>query len=232
MSNVVLSVIVPTYNERENLRELLERVDRALSGIPYEVIIVDDNSPDGTADLAEELSRVYPVRVVRRSGRLGLASAVLDGFKVSEGKFVAVMDADLQHPPEVLPRLYAMVANGGCDIAIASRYVEGGRVEGWPFFRRFMSWGATLIARTLLPRVRGVRDPMSGYFMFRRKVVEGVISEMNPKGFKILLEILVKGVWREACEVPYTFSVRKRGRSKLGLKEVANYLLHVLELSR
>jgi len=235
MSNndVVLSIILPTYNERENIGVLLERIDRALraAGIPYEVVIVDDNSPDGTAGFAEELSKTYPIRVVRRPGKLGLSSAVLDGFKVSRGRFIAVMDADLQHPPEVLPKMIEKLVNHECDVVVASRYTEGGSVGNWSFLRRLVSWGAILVARVLLPKVREVRDPMSGYFMFRREVVEDSISEMNPRGFKILLEVLVKGKVGKVCEVPYTFGRRYLGKSKLGPSEILNYLMHVLDLS-
>lgn len=226
---VHLSVIVPTYNERENLGELLARIDRALKGCgaPYEVIVVDDSSPDGTAELAKELSKAYPVKVLKRPGRLGLASAVLSGLKVAEGEAVAVMDADLQHPPELLPRMLEELR--ACDVVVASRYVKGGSVRGWPLLRRLTSRGATLIAGILIPKVRGVRDPMSGYFMFRRSAVEGAV--MNPRGFKLLLELLVKGKVSGVREVPYTFSTRIRGKSKLGAGEVFNYLLHVLALA-
>ncbi|MDJ0269482.1 MAG: glycosyltransferase [Aigarchaeota archaeon] len=134
-------------------------MDRALRvcGVPYEVVIVDDSSPDGTADYAEGLSRIYPVRVVRRPGKLGLSSAVLDGVRASRGSVVAVMDADLQHPPEVLPAMLKKLMDYGCDVVIASHYVEGGSVGSWSFHRRLVSWGAILVAKVLLPKVRGLR---------------------------------------------------------------------------
>ncbi len=227
--SVVLSIIVPTYNERANLEELLKRIDSALRvyGVSYEVIIVDDNSPDGTAEYAEKLSELYPVKVLKRLGKLGLSSAVLDGLKIAEGEFVAVMGADLQYPPEVLPKMLEKLQN--CDVIIASRYVEGGSMSEWSFLRRLISKGATLITRVLLPKVRTVKDPMSGFFIFRRDVVEGV--SMNPRGFKILLEILVRGNVRKICEVPYTFGVRFKGESKLDTSEIVNYMVHVLNLS-
>ena len=228
-----LSVVVPTYNERENLNELLRRIDLVLraEGIKYEVVIVDDNSPDGTADYAEKLSSKYPVRVIRRPGKLGLSSAVLDGVKESKGGIIAVMDADLQHPPETLLRMLKELLNKDCDLVIASRYIKGGSVESWSLLRRAISKGAILIARILLPKVRSIKDPMSGYFMFRREVVEASMKYMNPKGFKILLEVIVKGRASKVCEVPYTFGIRYRGRSKLSSKEVLNYIVHVLNLA-
>jgi len=226
----VLTIVVPTYNERENLDELLSRIDSALSGVvEYEVVIVDDNSPDGTAERARELSSKYNVRVLVRLTKKGLSSAVLEGFRISEGDIVAVMDADLQHPPELLREMISKIEDG-CDIVIASRYVKGGSVEGWSLLRKLISKGAILIARILLPKVRRIRDPVSGYFMLKRHVLEKA-EDMNPKGFKILMEILVKGNYSRVCEIPYTFGLRRRGTSKLGTGEIFNYLIHVLNLS-
>ncbi len=229
--SATVSVIVPTYNERDNIPELVRRLDKAMSeaGIEYEVVVVDDNSPDGTAEVAEELSKEYPVKVLRRPGKLGLSSAVLDGVKVAAGRIIVVMDADLQHPPEAVPRLVRAVLEG-CDVAIGSRYVRGGSVEGWSAFRKLISKGATLIARVLLPQARHVKDPMSGFFAFRREVVESG-EEMNPRGFKILLEVLVRGNYGRVCEVPYIFGTRLAGKSKLGTSEIINYIVHVLNLS-
>jgi dolichol-phosphate mannosyltransferase len=221
-------VVVPTYNERDNIVELIRRVDNALKGIDYEVVVVDDNSPDGTADVAEGLSKDYPVRVVRRPGKLGLATAVLDGVRSSRGDYVVVMDADLQHPPEVIPKMYEELIKG-YDIVIASRYVVGGSVGGWGLTRRLISKTAILIAKLLIPKVRGIEDPISGFFMFRKEVLEGV--SLSPKGFKILLEVLVKGRYSRVSEVPYTFGVRVRGTSKLSSKELINYITHLLTLT-
>lgn len=228
MVTVLISVVVPTYNERDNIVELICRIDNALKGIDYEVVVVDDNSPDGTADVAEGLSKDYPVRVVRRPGKLGLATAVLDGVRSSRGDYVVVMDADLQHPPEVIPRMYEELIKG-YDIVIASRYVVGGSVGGWGFTRRLISKTAILIAKLLIPKVRGIEDPISGFFMFRKEVLEGV--SLSPKGFKILLEVLVKGRYSRVSEVPYTFGVRVRGTSKLSSKELINYITHLLTLT-
>jgi dolichol-phosphate mannosyltransferase len=221
-------VVIPTYNERDNIVELIRRIDNALKGIDYEVVVVDDNSPDGTADVAEGLSKDYPVRVVRRPGKLGLATAVLDGVRSSRGDYVVVMDADLQHPPEVIPKMYEELIKG-YDIVIASRYVVGGSVGGWGLTRRLISKTAILIAKLLIPKVRGIEDPISGFFMFRKEVLEGV--SLSPKGFKILLEVLVKGRYSRVSEVPYTFGVRVRGTSKLSSKELINYITHLLTLT-
>jgi len=225
-----LSIIVPTYNEAENVRELIERVEASLKGLDFEVIVVDDSSPDGTAEIAEELGKIYGnVKVVKRPRKMGLASAVLDGMKAAKHELIAVMDADLQHPPELLPKLLEK-AREGYDIVVASRYVEGGGIEEWGFWRRLISRGATLLAHTLLPRTRGVKDPMSGFFVFRRGVVEGI--ELNPIGYKLLLEVLVKGRYEKVIEVPYVFKVRKRGKSKLGLKDILEYVMFLAKLKR
>jgi len=224
-----VSIIVPTFNEARNIEQLIRRIDNALKGNSYEVVIVDDNSPDGTADLAERLSQNYPVRVVRRPRKLGLSSAILEGFKKSSGRIMVVMDADLQHPPELIPKLVEKIAVENYDIAIASRYVEGGRVEKWSFVRRVVSKGAIALAHMLLPRTREVMDPVSGFFAIKREVVKGLA--LNPIGYKMLLEVLVKGRWRRAVEIPYTFRSRERGKSKLSVKEVFNYVKHLLRLT-
>ena len=224
------SILIPTYNEKENIPELTKRIWESLSSIVFEVIFIDDNSPDHTAEVAEKLAEVYGnIKVLRRHSKLGLASAVLDGMKVAEGNIIAVMDADLQHPPELLPIMFEKARNG-YDIVVASRYFDGGSVEGWSVWRRLISWGAIKIAHLLLSRTRKVKDPMSGFFMFKKEVVDGV--QLNPLGFKILLEILVKGKYSLVAEVPYNFKSRKKGKSKMGLKEIINYVIFILRLLR
>lgn len=167
-----LSVILPTYNEADNVSELIERLESSLKGFDAEVIFVDDGSPDGPADLAERIGSVYGnVRVIRRPRKMGLASAVLDGVKIARSDVVAVMDADLQHPPELLPKMYMKIMEG-YDLVVASRYVKGGRVEGWSLARMRISWGATKLAHIFLPSTRGVKDVMSGYFILRRSILE------------------------------------------------------------
>ncbi len=223
-----LSVIVPTYNEAENIAELIERVATSLKDVDLEVLIVDDGSPDGTADVAEGLRKIYGnVRVLRRPGKMGLASAVLDGVWLAESDVVAVLDADLQHPPELLPRMLEKIEEGN-DLVVASRFVEGGGVEGWGFGRSLVSKGATILAHFLLPETRRVRDPMSGYFIFRKSVMEGV--ELDPTGFKILVEVLARSRCTSVAEVPYVFKPRLRGESKLSFREITRYLQLLLKL--
>ncbi|BAD86098.1 dolichol-phosphate mannosyltransferase, fused to membrane-bound GtrA-like domain [Thermococcus kodakarensis KOD1] len=224
-----ISVVIPTYNERENLPELVERLSRALQGYEYEIVIVDDDSPDKTWGLAEELARKYPIKVIRRTKEKGLSSAVIRGFKEASGDVFVVMDADLQHPPEKVPELIEAIKRGA-DIAIASRYVPGGAVKNWYWYRKLISKGAIMIGRVALPRIRNVKDPVSGFFALRREVVEGV--ELNPVGFKILMEILVKGHYNNVREVPFTFGLRKAGESKLGSRTIVNYLRHIYRLMR
>ncbi len=227
----LLSIIVPTYNERENLPVLVDRIDKALGGkYSYEIIVVDDNSPDKTWEVALELARKgYPIVLVKRPGKLGLGTAVLDGVGKARGKYIAVMDADLQHPPEVLPKLLEAALSTGADIVVASRYTRGGGVEGWSSIRKIISKGATLIAKLLLPQARLTTDPMSGFFLFKREIISDV--ELNPLGYKILLEILVKAKYNKVVDVPYTFHRRLRGESKLGAGEMWRYIKHVLRLS-
>jgi len=212
-----VSVIVPTYQERDNIEPLVRRIATALGGWDYEVIVVDDNSPDGTAEVAAGLAEKYPVRLIRREGVRGLGSAILEGFKNAEGNTLGVIDADLQHPPEIIPELLTAIQHGS-DIAIASRYVRGGGIEGWSTVRRLISKVAVLVARPLT----SVKDPMSGCFLLSRRVIDGI--SLTSKGYKILLEILVKGQYHHVAEVPYIFTERRSGRSKLGLRECLNYM--------
>lgn len=224
-----VSIIVPTYNERDNLEELFRRISSAMDGRDYEIIVVDDDSSDRTWERAEELSKEYPVRVLRRTDERGLSSAVIRGFEIANGDVFVVMDADLQHPPEVIPHLIEAIEKGA-DVAIASRYVEGGRVENWYWWRKLISRGAIMIGRVALPKIRDVKDPVSGFFALRREVVEG--ARLNPVGFKILMEILVKGNYEKVVEVPFTFGLRNAGESKLGQKQIINYLRHVYRLMK
>ncbi|MFB6218002.1 MAG: polyprenol monophosphomannose synthase, partial [Halobacteriaceae archaeon] len=175
---MALSVIVPTYNERENIGPLLERIDATLDS-EYEVVVVDDDSPDGTWEVAREHADEYPVRVVRRREESGLATAVVRGIEEATYDVLVVMDADLQHPPETIPDLLAALEDGA-DIAVGSRLVEGGGMPDFGPHRRLISYGANLVARILLREVRGVRDLQSGFFAFRRSVVWG--ADLAPRG--------------------------------------------------
>ncbi len=222
----MFSLVIPTYNEKENIGALIQKLNSVFSenNVSAEIIIVDDNSPDGTGGFCREISKKQKnVVVIVRSGKLGLSSAVIEGFEKAKGDVLGVMDADFSHPVNVIPKMIAEI-NNGADIAVGSRYVRGGGIKGWPFFRRITSLGATALA---LPLTR-VRDPMSGFFVLRRKVIDGV--KLNPIGYKIGLEIIVKGRYKKLAEVPYVFENRKTGKTKLNAKEYANYLRHVFSL--
>lgn len=208
---------MPTYNEKENIQKLIPAVHRTLSRHEHELLVVDDNSPDGTADVVEEMSREYPVKVLRRSGKLGLASAVIHGFKHAKGDVLGVIDADLQHPPEYMVD-FALAVMNGHDIAVGSRYTRGGKIEGWSMYRSLVSRGAIMLSKPLT----NVKDPASGYFFIKRRVIENI--SFSPIGYKILLEILAKGSYENVKEIPYTFRIRKHGKSKLDGWEYFNYL--------
>ncbi|MCK4454766.1 MAG: glycosyltransferase family 2 protein [Thermoplasmata archaeon] len=221
-----VSVVVPTYNERENIEELVERIFTVFEqeGIQGEVVVVDDDSPDGTGTLAEELGKTFSVRTIIRKEERGLSSAVLKGFEVASGNILGVIDADLSHPPESIPDLVRPILNREADLVFGSRYMDGGRIENWPFTRRLISKGAEMLSKPLADTT----DPMSGFFFLRRNVVDDV--DLNPKGFKIGLEIIVKGNYTNLMEVPITFVDRKAGTSKLKGFEYVNYLIHNLSL--
>ena len=223
-----LSIVVPTYNERTRLGELVEAVFQvfAAHGIDGELVIVDDGSPDGTGALADDLATRHRIRVVHRPGKLGLGTAVIDGFAAASGEILGVMDADLSHPAEALPRLLAALEQGPADMAIGSRYVRGGGVRNWPLIRRAMSRFACLLARPITP----ARDATSGYFLVRRHAVEGV--QIAAGGFKICLELLVRGRVESVVEVPYTFSDRAAGESKMSWREATGYLWQIRDLLR
>jgi dolichol-phosphate mannosyltransferase len=222
-----ISIIVPTYNEKDNVAPLIERIAGALAGQDYEILLVDDNSSDGTIAAAEALAPRYPVRVLVRREEKGLATAVLHGLAQAEGQVIGVMDADLQHPPEVLPRL-AEAIEDGADLAVASRYVPDGGCPQWGLMRRIISKVALNIAHLLLPSSRRVKDPMSGFFMFRRDRLGN--AELKPIGYKILLEIMLAGDFQDVREVPFIFEDRSAGASKLKASTQLEYLRHIFSL--
>jgi len=224
-----LSLVIPTFRERDNIAPLVQRIGQALEGVDYEVVFVDDNSRDGTEEEVNQLSAQFPVRIIVRTDKRGLASAVVDGFSHADGRAVGVMDADLQHPPEVLPSLLSALERGA-DTAIGSRYVKGGGCEGWGLVRRIISKGAGFLAHLFLPSTRGIADPMSGFFMLRPEVVSG--ADLRPTGYKILLEILVAGNAQRVAEVPFVFVTRTMGESKLRLSQQVDYLKQIASLMR
>ena len=225
-----ISLVIPTYNEQETLPTLMEGLRTVLGNYELETIIVDDSSPDGTGKVAEQLSRKYSkVKVIHREGKKGLASAVIEGFNYASEDILGVMDADMQHPPENICRMLKEIENGA-DIVIASRYVKGGGLEGWSEGRKVISKVASLLARVIFPKIRDIRDPVSGFFLLKRAALEG--ANLNCVGFKILLEILAKGTYNKVVEVPYVFRKRTKGKSKLGFKECLDYLWHLFKLGR
>jgi dolichol-phosphate mannosyltransferase len=223
------SILIPTYNEHDNIAPLLERIAGAIPGNDYEVVFVDDDSRDGTSELINALSSKYPARVVVRKDKKGLASAVVDGFGLVATDTVVVMDADLQHPPEIIPSLIKAIRDGA-DIAVASRYIPGGGTAGWSRTRKLISSGAIMLAHVLLPQSRKVKDPMSGFFAFKSSVISGVT--LTPIGYKILLEMLVVGKAGKVTEVPFMFQPREKGKSKLDASQEIEYLKHLFSLMR
>jgi dolichol-phosphate mannosyltransferase len=235
-SDLSLSVIIPTFNESQNILKMLESVGENLpAGHRAEIIIVDDNSPDGTGEIAEEYARqirkekkLYSLEVIHRPNKMGLSSAILKGIRSSTGSIVVVMDGDFSHPPMTIPRLIDELRDNHCDIVIASRYIRGGSVAGWPFGRRVMSKGATKIAQYGLGI--NIKDPMSGFFAFRRQIIENI--EFDALGYKMLLEVLVKTKGVKVKEIPYTFTNRKIGSSKLDASVAYDYFKAVWRLYR
>jgi dolichol-phosphate mannosyltransferase len=223
-----LAVVIPVYREAANVAPLVARLDVALRGIAWEAVFVDDDSPDGTAEAVRAIARQDPrIRCIRRVGRRGLASATIEGMLSASTPYVAVMDGDLQHDEAILPAMLAAV-EGGADIAIGSRHVAGGQAEGgFSAARGALSDAGTRMARALLPVP--VADPMSGFFLLRRDLVEQAAPRLTGRGFKILLDILLtapRGL--RVTEVPYAFRTREHGESKLDatvLLEFAGLLL-------
>ena len=229
MDTLRTSVILPTYNERENLPRLVDALRPLAEALGMEVIVVDDNSPDGTAAVARALAGPggMPIRVITRVEKAGLSSAILAGAAAAAAPVIAVMDSDGSHPPATLPALVAAVERGA-DVAVASRYVPQGGIEQWPLWRRVTSLVATTAARLLLGLP--VRDPLSGYFAARRELLArpgywGV-------GFKLLLEVLARNPALRVVEVGYRFTDRAGGRSKLSPREIGAYLRLLGRLTR
>lgn len=221
-----VTMVVPTYNERDRLVELVEAIfffarQRELD---LEVVIVDDNSPDGTGAIADELATRFPLKVVHRSGKLGLGTAVVAGFEVASAPVVGVMDADFSHPPELVPELYDAFVRTGADVVVGSRYVPGGSTPDWPFKRRVLSRMACFLARGLSP----VRDAASGFFLIKRDLARQ--TTIKAGGFKICLELIVRSGAKHLVEVPYRFDDRELGASKMSSREAMGYLVQLRDL--
>jgi dolichol-phosphate mannosyltransferase len=229
---LAFSLIIPTYNESKNVAKIVAQLTQLLDGFmpgDYELILVDDNSPDQTWQVAQDLTAQYPqLKVMRREQERGLSSAVIRGWQVAKGGILGVIDADLQHPPETLLQLLAKM-QAGADLAVASRHVEGGGVSDWSLARRILSRGAQVLGLLILPNVVGrVSDPMSGYFMVKRYAIAG--PHLNPVGYKILLEVIGRGNVGEIAEVGYVFQEREEGESKVTWKQYVAYLGHLARL--
>jgi dolichol-phosphate mannosyltransferase len=216
------SIVVPTYNEAGGIEKLIATLSELFRarGLDGEIIVVDDNSPDGTGPIVDRLAAQYPVRCLHRPGKMGLSSGVIDGWKFAraESDALGAMDADFSHDPNVIPDMVAALASGAYGLAIGSRYVRGGGIQNWPLKRKITSLVAIALAKPLTP----VRDITSGFFLVRRSALEGV--ELDPIGFKIGLEVIAKAHYGRALEVPYVFTDRVAGTSKLDQKEIFNYL--------
>jgi len=222
-----ITLVIPTYNEAGNIPILVEKVFKIFSDekLDGHIIIVDDDSPDQTWKVGENLKNKYPnLEVLRRQDKRGLSSAVLDGFALANTEIVGVIDADLSHPPEKIPELVLPIIKGEADFTLGSRYIDQGGTENWPLSRKISSKIATLAVLGLTK----VKDPMSGFFFLKREVIKNV--ELSPKGFKIGLEILVRGNCENVIEVPIVFRDREYGESKLSSNVIVDYLLHVSKL--
>lgn len=227
-----LSLIIPTFNEARNLGELVSQLTTLLEprlGEGYELVVVDDDSPDRTWETALALAAENPrLRVLRRTSERGLSTAVIRGWQVARGAVLGVIDADLQHPPEITVALWDAI-EAGADLAVGSRHVDGGGVSDWSVRRRALSRGAQLLGLALLPAVVGrVKDPMSGYFMVRREAIAN--TTLNPLGYKILIEVLGRGNVGKIAEVGYVFRERSEGASKVTWRLYIAYLRHLARL--
>jgi dolichol-phosphate mannosyltransferase len=225
-----ISIVVPTFNEADNVGNLVNQINYALRGIDYEVIFVDDstdNTPDMIMEVQKENNRV---RMEHRTTETGLATAVLRGFALAEGDYIAVMDADLQHPPQILRSMY-FVLESGIDFCVPSRFIPGGSDGGLGPYRKLVSGVARYIGKVLLPCLRKITDPTSGLFMFKKSVIEGD-CKLQPIGWKILVEVLALGNYKSVVEIPYKFQARPTGESKLSSKVTVEYIKQVFGLMK
>ena len=233
--NGQISIIIPTYNESENIIKILHSIGEILpKNIPTQAIVVDDNSPDGTGKIVEDyLKNVkkiadYTIEIIHRKAKDGLGSAILKGIQQAKGDTIVVMDSDFSHPPQIIPKLIESIKKYQYDIAVASRYIKGGKIQGWSLKRKIISKSATLIAKKGL----GIdtKDPMSGFFAFKRNIIKEL--NIDAIGYKILLEILVKTKNVNIKEIPYTFQDREFGSSKLSSGTIFDYCRSVWKLYR
>ena len=223
-----LTVIIPTFNEAANIRNIITEVDAIFNEheLNGEILVVDDNSPDGTLPIVNEIKKTKDnVHLLVRFKDHGLSQSVVDGFTQAFSDIFVVIDADLSHPPTLVPVMYKEIMAGN-DIVIGSRYIEGGGIKKWPLKRRIISLGATFLGRLLFPNIT---DPVSGYFAVKKSVVER--APLKPRGYKILLEILGKGIWKKIKEIPFEFVDREVGSSKLKIKTIIDYSWQVIDIA-
>ncbi len=234
-NNAQISIIIPTYNESQNILQILKSIkDNLPKNFVTQAIVVDDNSPDGTGKLVEDyLKNIkkmadYTIEIIHRKAKDGLSSAILKGIQHAKGDTIVVMDCDFSHPPQIIPKLIESIKKYQYDIVVASRYIKGGKIQGWSLKRKTMSKFATLIAKKGL----GIdtHDPMSGFFAFKRNIIKGL--NIDAIGYKFLLEILVKTKDVSIKEIPYTFQNRELGSSKLSIRTIFDYYRSVWKLYR
>ncbi len=216
------SMVVPTYNEAGGIEQLIATLDAVFkrNALDGEIVVVDDNSPDGTGAIVDRLADRYPLRCLHRPGKMGLSSGVIDGWNFArpESEALGAMDGDFSHDPQIIPALVRALEGGGYGLAIGSRYVAGGGIRNWPLRRRITS----LVAIALAKPLTRVNDVTSGYFLVKREALDGV--DLDPIGFKIGLEVIAKAHYGRATEIPYVFQDRTSGQSKLNSGEITNYL--------
>lgn len=222
--NKIISLIIPTYNEASNIKPLFKGIHSVLNSKKYEIILVDDSSPDGTAKKAEEFKDKYPLKVILRKEDRDLSKAVITGLNHAKGDILGVMDADLAHPVKVMPIMIELINKGYADIVVGSRLIEGGAIKNWPLSRKIISKIATLLAKPLT----NIKDPMSGFFFLKKEVIKSI--EFKSKGYKILLEMLVKGKYKKVVEIPIIFKNRIKGKSKLTKVIYLKYLKQLIGL--
>ncbi|MBD26618.1 MAG: sulfonate ABC transporter permease [Acidimicrobiaceae bacterium] len=231
-TDVDLSVVIPTFNESYGISKILRSLHSSLTElqIKFEIILVDDDSPDNTWEIAAELLEEIPeLTVIRRVGAKGLATAVICGWQYSNGRLLGVMDGDGQHPVEVVKDLFTVFSDKNNEVAIASRYLPHGGIKKWSLSRRLLSRGAQTLGQLLLPGAIGtINDPMSGFFIVKRSIITK--TELDPVGYKILLEILARSQANKIQEVPYVFLERSSGKSKVAISHYSSYLRHLLRL--
>lgn len=224
-----LSVVVPTYNEAGNVEVLAEKIGEALKGIDYDIFFIDD-STDETPEILEALSKKDPhVHYEHRVNEKGLATAVIKGFEIADGDFLACMDADLQHPPEILRPMYAALRSGA-DICVPSRLIKGGSDGGLNLYRKFVSGTARWMGKILLPCLKKISDPTSGLFMFRKEMLKD--ADLRPIGWKIMIEVLAMTDYSLVVEIPYSFQDRNSGDSKLSKDATLQYIKQLFGLMK